>query len=469
MVGKVSHFRDFIFHGALLHHHFHVSPFSPTSSARPKMTAPLLLALAALSQSGLAAAASQVTWLQPQRSAVVKLSTHGYPSNAAGAPHALLLKFELSPDNKTLLLDGTPFLPLQNYYIPPPLSAYHVPDDTTRDAIIAIAEGNDDGRRHVRGQKLDLDYDRLVEGDPTGGPPYYNHQPTLRFRVMGLGSDGADYVLDPQRQDIIQVSMRDQNEGGWSNEAARSYIIDKIELQSADKVYADLSTSLGDHMGFEADQEKDCTRKNWKCPDEGVYEAGSPYRTPYRFIWRKRFDQHGRIGSLRHDFVEQWSISKQKVRDDPRNSALVALGILLATILAIVSGLKARAERAARAQKPVKKHWTERDADKKALKAEKAAKKGVDGKEEAKKVQDEEDDEEDSEDDDAAWLSEMAAQSGEVHMSTTEAANLIDLMSDDEDDLDAVAAIPANAPTTIEPKKEKTKNKRVAFKADAEA
>ncbi|KAF2445091.1 hypothetical protein P171DRAFT_431847 [Karstenula rhodostoma CBS 690.94] len=431
------------------------------------MIAPFLLALAILTHAGSTAAASSVTWLQPQRSAIVKLSTRGYPSrDASRPPHALLLKFELSADNKTLLLDGTPFLPLQNYYIPPHLSAYHVPDDIKNDAILAIAEGSEEGRHHVRGQRLELDYDRLVEGDPTGGPPYYNHQPALRFRVMGLGSDGADFLLDPQEQEVVQVSMRDQNEGGWSNEADRSYTIDEIEIQPAEKVYADLSTSLGDHMGPEADQEKECTRKTWKCPDEGVYEAGSPYRTPYRFIWRRRFDQYGRIGSLRHDFVEQWTISKQKVYDDPRNSALVALGILLATVLAIVSGLKARAQRAARAQKPIKKHWTEREAEKATQKAEKVARKGEAKQGEVEEVEEEE--EEDSEDDDAAWLSEMAAQSGEVQMTTTEAANLIDLMSDNEDDLDAAAAIPATAPKTIEPKKEKNKNKRVAFKADEE-
>lgn len=429
------------------------------------MIAPLLLALAVLGHSGSTTAASSVTWLQPQRSAVVKLSTRGYPDKDSTAPHALLLQFELSADNKTLLLAGTPFLPLQNYYIPPRLSAYHVPDDIKKDAIIAIAEGSEEGGRHIRGQRLELDYDRLVEGDPTGGPPYFNHQPALRFRVMGLGSDGADFLLDPQEQEIVHVSMRDQNEGGWSNEAARSYTIDKIEVRPAEKVYADLSTSLGDHMGPEADQEKECTRKTWKCPDEGVYEAGSPYRTPYRFIWRRRFDQYGRIGSLRHDFVEQWSISKQKVYNDPQNSALVALGILLATVLAIVTGLKARAQRAARAQKPVKKHWTEREAEKAAQKAEKAAHKGEARKGEMEEIEEEE---EDSEDDDAAWLSEMAAQSGEVQMTVDEASNLIDLMSDGEDDLDAVAAIPATAPKTIQPKKEKNKNKRVAFKADTE-
>jgi hypothetical protein len=55
-----------------------------------------------------------------------------------------------------------------------------------------------------------------------------------------------------------------------------------------------------------------------------------------------------------------------------------------------------------------------------------------------------------------------------VQMTVTEAANVMDLMSDGEDDLDAAAAIPANAPKSIEPKKGKNKNKRVAFKADAE-
>ncbi|KAJ4350282.1 uncharacterized protein N0V89_008903 [Didymosphaeria variabile] len=435
-----------------------------------KMLTPLLLAFAVLTQSSFTAATSSVTWLQPQRSAIVKLSTPGYPSKEGAGQHAIILKFELSADNKTLLLDGTPFLPLQNYYIPPRISAYHVPDDIKKDAIIAIAESRTAGKESIRGQRLELDYDRLVEGDPTGGPPYYNHKPTLRFRLMGLGSDGADTLLDPQKQDIVQVSMRDQNEGGWSNDAASSYTIDDIELLPAEKVYAELSTSLGDHMGPEADQEKECTRKNWKCPDEGVYEAGSPYRTPYRFIWRKRYDQYGRIGSLRHAFVEQWEISKQKVYNDPRNSALVALGVLLATVLAIVSGLKSRAQRAAAAKEPTKKHWTEKEAEKAARKADKAAQK-AEAKEGEKheQVEDEEEEEEDSEDEDAAWMSEMAAQSGEVQMTVDETSNLIDLMSDEEGDLDAAAAIPADKALSIEPKKKKkNSNKRVAFKAETE-
>lgn len=422
------------------------------------MIAHILLALSILAHSGLSAAASSITWLEPQRSAIVKLSTPGYPSKDASDPHAVLLKFELSADNKTLLLGGTPFLPLQNYYIPPRLSAFHVPDNVNKDAIIAIAEGKKEGKDAIRGQRLELDYDRLVEGDPTGGPPYYNHKPVLRLRLMGLGSDGADSLLDSQKQEVVQVAMEDQNEGGWSNEAARSYLITAIEVLPAENVYAELSTSLGDHMGPEADQEKVCTRKNWKCPDEGVFEAGSPYRTPYRFIWRRRFDQYGRIGSLRHAFVEQWAISKQKVYNDPRNSALVALGILLATVLAIVSGLKARAQRAALAKGPVKKHWTEREVEKAAQKAA-AAKAG----------EEPEEDDEDSEDEDAAWLSEMAGQAGEVQMTVDEASNLIDLMSDDDEDLDAAAAIPADKAMTIGPKREsKNKNKRVAFKAQTE-
>ncbi|KAF1974779.1 hypothetical protein BU23DRAFT_553030 [Bimuria novae-zelandiae CBS 107.79] len=412
------------------------------------MVSRILLGLSMLAQLGLIAADSSVTWLTPQRAAVVKLLTPGYPLKEEGSdpdvvyPAAVVLKFELSADNKTLLLEDTPFLPLQNYYIPPRLWATQVPAGMHVDGIRAIAEDNND-KRVIRKGRLELDYDRLVEGDPTGGPPYYNHQPTLRFRIMGLGAEGEDKSLDATEQEIIQVTMRDQNEEGWSNEAARSYLITSVDVLPAEEVYSKLSTELGDHMGPEADQEKECTKTNWKCPDEGVYEAGSPYRTPYRFIWRRRFDQYGRIGSLRHDFVQQWDLSKQKVYEDPLNSALVALGVLLATILAIVSGVKSRAARAAKAKAA----------------AEKAAKPPK--KPKAPKVEGEASEESESEDEDAAWLGEMAKEAGEVPMTVDEASHLIDLMSDEEGDLDSSAAIP-------EKKSKKNKNKRVAFKADAD-
>lgn len=409
---------------------------------------PLLLALAVFSHFGLIVADSSVTWLSPQRSAVVKLQTPGYPLKEEGSdpdvvyPAAILLKFTLSADNKTLLLEDRPFLPLQNYYIPPRIWANQVPAGMSEYGVRAIAEDNGD-KRVMRKGMLALDYDRLVEGDPTGGPPFYNHQPILRFRVMGLGANGEDKTLDMKEQEIVQVKLQDQNEGGWSNEAARSYLITSVDVLPAEEFYAKLSTELGDHMGPEADQEKECTRRNWKCPDEGVYEAGSPYRTPYRFIWRKRFDQYGRIGSLRHDFVEQWEISKQKAYDDPLNSALVALGILLATVLAIVTGVKSRAEKAAKAKAAAEE--AKRPAKKpKAPKAEKA--------------EGEESEESESEDEDAAWMLEMAKEAGEVPMTVDEAANLMDMMSDDED-LDAAAAIPESKP-------KKNKNKRVAFKAN---
>lgn len=414
------------------------------------MRPPVLLAASIVLQCGVAIAESSITWLVPQREAVVKLSTPGYPLKEEGSdpdvvyPAAVVLRFALSPDNKTLLLEDTPFLPLQNYYIPPRLWAHQVPAGMSEYGVRAIAEDSDD-RRIMRKGKLELDYDRLVEGDPTGGPPYYNHQPVLRFRIMGLGAEGVDKTLDMKDQEIIQVQLKDQNEGGWSNEAASSYLITSLELLPAEDVYAKISTELGDHMGPEADREKECTRRNWKCPDEGVYEAGNPYRTPYRFIWRSKFDQYGRVGSLRHDFVQQWEISKQKAYDDPRNSALVALGILLATVLAIVTGAKSRAVNAAKA---------------KAL-AEEAAKKPTKRKVKVEKADGEESEqeEEESEDEDAVWMAEMAKEAGEVPMTVNDMSQLIDLMSDDED-LDTAAAIPES-----KPKKNKNNNKRVAFKA----
>ncbi|KAJ4305181.1 hypothetical protein N0V90_000712 [Kalmusia sp. IMI 367209] len=316
---------------------------------------------------------------------------------------AVLLKFEMSADNKTLLLDDTPILPLQNYHIPPRLSAYQVPTDIERSAIVALGEGDEFAKEKL-GRMLELDYDRLVEGDPTGGPPYYNHKPILRFRIMGFGAEGKDDILDTEKQDVVQMVLEDRNNGS-SSDPLRSYMISSIGVLSTKKAYSEA------HMGPEADQEEECTRKSWKCPDGGVYEAGSPYRTPYRFIWRRKFDEFGRVGSLRHDFVRQWEISMQKAREDPWNSALVALGILLSTVLAIVGGMKSRAKPSAPAEEPPAKPV----------------------KKEAKApVEDGEEEEGESEDEDLAWLTEQVQQAGEVPMTIDEASQLIDLMSEDE-------------------------------------
>jgi hypothetical protein len=98
------------------------------------------------------------TWLESQRSAIVKLPTPGYPlwlmdkANAPilqsqsadfyweqDKPSAVLLNLTMSHDNKTLLLNHQAILPMANGLTPPKIEAYQVPAETTEKQIRGLA------------------------------------------------------------------------------------------------------------------------------------------------------------------------------------------------------------------------------------------------------------------------------------------------------------------------------------------
>jgi hypothetical protein len=355
---------------------------------------------------GASASASTIIWLHPHRGALIKLDTPNYPSwvyssvqktfKTTPEPTAVLLNITLSADNKTLFLNDKAILPLENWNIPPLISAYQVPAQIDKDEMGYLVQNNLllTGANRL----LALDYDRLVDADPTPGPPYHDHRPTLRFRVMGLGADTQDHMLTTHEQSVVHVSLEDQNHGR-SNDEKRSYRITDMQVKSVEESYDE--THLGPQMDVE--EEGACTAWSWTCPDKGMDDPQNPY---HRFIWRRKFDQYGRIGSGRHTAFSKISAFKKDMGiPEESGSGILILGALLGAVLAVVAGVVMFRNTSSKAEEETEKK------DKKSN--------GEDG------VDD---------DDDEAWLQDQAEQVGEVEVTVDEVAQMMDLISDDEDE-----------------------------------
>jgi hypothetical protein len=314
------------------------------------------LAFAAIS-SVAASTLNSVTWLKDKQSAIVKLSTPGYPlwlMDKANAPmmysqaeefywkepswkkSAIVLNISMSHDNKTLYVNHEPILPFANLDTPPAIGAYQVPANYTNRQIGGLIdmglfrgywEGLTLGWRY-----LTLDYDRVVTSDPEA-TKWWAHQPTLIFRVMGLGAHSRSDVLETEDQTVLHITLKDESFTS-SDDPNRNYDIIKIEFKDIDDSYP----SYGRIPATEdVESTKRCSLWSWKCPDadEYFYEPGAP---AYRFIWRSRFDQHGRIGSLRHAFWKKWAVLSA-VLEDAGPSMLLSFAILFISSMAILAGV----------------------------------------------------------------------------------------------------------------------------------
>jgi hypothetical protein len=292
-----------------------------------------------------ASSAPSTTWLESQRSAIVKLPTPGYPlwlmdkakapilqSQSADfyweqdKPSAVLLNLTMSHDNKTLLLNHQAILPMANSLTPPKIEAYQVSANTTEKQIAGLASqglfnGQWDGLT-LSLRFLALDYDRLVWSDPESGP-YMNNQPVLKLRILGLGAHKRSDVLDAEQQMVMHVTLTDLNHG-MSDAPEASYRIMNIEFKTLERTY--------DYVPALEPKQKECTRWSWSCADEGLYANGGGRTSAYRFIWRSRFDEHGRIGSLRHSVFRKMSVLKD-VWEDAGPAMMMSYGIVMGPIL----------------------------------------------------------------------------------------------------------------------------------------
>jgi hypothetical protein len=257
---------------------------------------------------------------------------------ATEQPSALLFNITLSHDNKTLLLNHQPVVPVPNPNVPPRIQAYQVPADLTAaqlQAIISYGVLDREWEGMTLGWRfLDLDYGRDIICDPQNSAWAYNNIfPILHFRVMGIGAHARSDILDPWKQPVIHVRLQDTNpEGAVSTSPLLSYVINNISLKDFNSTYSWQPEDVVTEQTLDT-----CSWHSWRCRDPHMMQHGEPY---YRFIWRSRFDSYGRIGSLRHALVEK-KHALARVFGDAGPAMCLSFGILFSLAMVLLAAVKA--------------------------------------------------------------------------------------------------------------------------------
>ncbi|PSN66459.1 hypothetical protein BS50DRAFT_589192 [Corynespora cassiicola Philippines] len=289
--------------------------------------------------SSTALATSSITWLHPQRSAIIKLDTPTYPfwqldkvnapsllrsaapyyEESPTTPSAILLNLTLALDSRSLFLNNEQLLPLKDANVPPQLKAYQVPASIPERKVRNIVEAGVLDRERgwedltLAWRLLDLDYDRLVSLDGGG----HHGSATLRFRVLGIGAHQRSDVLDAEKQKVVHVKV----EGG------REYRVTDVQVREVGESY---------EGGLAVERQTGCSLWSWRCGDQGVRGCGAGY---YRFVWRERFDGFGRVGSLRHAVMKKGAALKE-FWEDAGASMVFAWAVLTSIAVGLVLVVK---------------------------------------------------------------------------------------------------------------------------------
>ena len=295
-----------------------------------------------------------IQWDQGRRTAIVKLDTPGYPfwlldrekapmyhKDSANfyrpdtiIPSAILLNLTLSHDHKTLLLNHEPILPVADVNAPPRIYAYQVPAHISERQVRNMISFGIMNRQWegltTAWRYLSIDYERVVSGDPQKLKRVWkNGFPLLKFRIMGIGAHEDNQVLEAFEQPVLHVQLENTLANRDPPPPPR-FEFDKV-ITSYEAAYQDTSEVM--------DQYRDgCTMWSWRCPDLHVNEvekyAGNevPY---YRYIWRNRFDEFGRIGSLRHAVMRKTHVLRV-FWEDAGTAMLLSYSILCSIALGVI-------------------------------------------------------------------------------------------------------------------------------------
>ncbi|TVY52371.1 hypothetical protein LCER1_G006523 [Lachnellula cervina] len=253
-----------------------------------------LLLLASLSVLSFAAQNNPTTrgvkWLEKGRSVLVRVSTPDLPlwnkeeQIGEDIPSALLLNFTVSADNRTLLLQDQPFMPLLQPHTPPRLSA-----PQTSQSLSEFEHGTPPNLEDL--PVFDLDYDRIAHPRDDPSIHYYNYYPKLMINLLGAGIAGHNALLKDMEQKVIKITLRDWNTVGRASTDPPNHSFEIKEVKLWERQPGD---------SVDPDDLKECTLKSWRCSDFGDH----PW---YRYIFRQNFDEYGKIGSFRHKLHQRWA------------------------------------------------------------------------------------------------------------------------------------------------------------------
>jgi hypothetical protein len=197
-------------------------------------------------------------------------------------PSAFIFNFTISHDNRTLLLNDNPILPLENAYVPPRLYAYQTSQTVTQFENDLLTD-------YKSLPQFSLDYSRIVPQAEGGSQKFYNYTPSLDLDILGAGIETYNALLPADNQRFIRITLH-QLEPPSTPLSSLSFKIADIYLEER-----------GPNNQFKSpDSFKACTMWSWLCPDKPSY----PW---YQYIYRQNFDDYGKIGSRRHFIHLKWA------------------------------------------------------------------------------------------------------------------------------------------------------------------
>ncbi|KAK8242174.1 hypothetical protein IWZ00DRAFT_367078 [Phyllosticta capitalensis] len=218
-----------------------------------------------------------------ERSRILKLDTPGYSSGLeSDQGSAFLLNFTMSADNRTLLFNDRPIFPFPCPDFPTTFDACAVPSDfalsdvksTPKPGSCAGAAG---GARH------EIDFARIVSPEDEENASKWTVAPQIFLDILGASPSGSNgtTLLGDATQKLVKVSL------DYASNYPKTFKISEIQLLDRP---ADYALQTPEEMPI-------CTSRSWRCAETEHY----PY---YRYFWRQNFDQHGRVGSMRHRIMK---------------------------------------------------------------------------------------------------------------------------------------------------------------------
>jgi len=212
---------------------------------------------------------------------------------ATQCPGAFIFNFTLTPNNRTLLLNGEPILPRVYPHIPTSVRAYQ-----TRE--ITIGSTQQACKNFLEAFVMDLDY-YIETPDTTSKTSIYNpkYNPRLHIDILRASMPsypGYSTPLSSNSQNQIWVWLEDLST--HPPKTLYSSIALRIKRVQVSRRWLDVdSRSTTTYKSPKT--LKTCHIWSWLCADTDKY----PY---YEYIYQENFDQYGKKGSMRHFFTMMW-------------------------------------------------------------------------------------------------------------------------------------------------------------------
>lgn len=296
--------------------------------------------------------------------AIVKLELVGLPiyvptvTDDMSHSSAIILYFNFTGDGKHLMVNGEVIaLQVPNPSVPAIVMAKQVPANYDIGYVAGMSEYS--RWAHSPFKTLGIDYEISARNRDDPNIRYYNYGPEIMINIVGCSSpepasEHGDILLDSLDQKVVKIKMEDYKGSRQSDDPNRAYRIEKISLedrsaQSGFKPRPKHPESEGYRVPRPDD--KPCSMWSWRCEDFG----DPPW---YQFIWRRNFDEFGRIHCMRWRITRWWSLFAKPVLDYVTPPLWIAVPLtLLALYIKLARPLMQRGALSKDGGKQQQKDW----------------------------------------------------------------------------------------------------------------